>query len=197
MNTSQQISSVCVYCGSRNKIARQYTDAARAVGHRLADDGLTLIYGGGRVGLMGIVADAVLERGGTVVGVIPHFLDRLEVAHTGVTELIRTETMQERKTIMATRADAFLALPGGFGTLEELFEILTWRQLQLHDKPVAVLNVDGYWDHLLALLRIQAQEGFLQEEHLALLSVAESVDDAFAALRASAPARYALQDKWL
>ena len=161
--------SVCVYCGSSPGFQPIYADAARAVGTLLAGRGLRLIYGGGRVGLMGILADAALAAGGTVVGVIPEALADLEIAHTGLTELHVTASMHERKAQMAEGADGFLALPGGFGTWEEFVEVLTWGQLHLHQKPCGLLNVAGFYDPLLALFDKSMEQGFVRPEHRAMV----------------------------
>ncbi len=162
---------ICVFCGSRPGTRPSYADAARRVGRALAASGFGLVYGGGRVGLMGIVADAVLGAGGRVVGVIPDPLATKEVAHDGLTELIVVPGMHERKALMATRASGFLTLPGGLGTYEEFFEIATWAALGLHRKPIGILNVEGYFDPLLALLEHGVREGFIRSKHLAGLLV--------------------------
>jgi uncharacterized protein (TIGR00730 family) len=163
--------SICVYCGS--SLGRQdiYVVAARSFGRILAERGIQLVYGGGRVGVMGALADAVLEAGGRVLGVIPQSLVEREVAHYGLTELVITQTMHERKTIMAERADAFVALPGGIGTLEELFEIWTWSQLGLLTKPCGILNVAGFFDGLITFLDHAVTEAFLKPVHRAALIV--------------------------
>lgn len=162
--------AVAVYCGSRFGSSPAFERAAREVGHLLATAGDTLIYGGGRVGLMGAVADATLAAGGRVVGVIPQALMDREVGHLGLTELHVVQTMHERKQLMATRADAFVALPGGIGTLEELYEVWSWQQLGYHDKPVALLNVEGYFGALLDFTRLSFERGFVsQAQHDALL----------------------------
>ena len=153
--------AVAVYCGSRFGDAAAYEQAARALGQLLAERGDSLVYGGGRVGLMGAVADAALAAGGRVVGVIPQALMDREVGHAGLTELHVVQTMHERKQLMAERADAFIALPGGIGTLEELYEVWSWQQLGYHDKPVALLNVEGYYDALLAFMRVSHERGFV------------------------------------
>ena len=153
--------SVCVYCGSRHGARPAYTDAARALGTAIGAQGWQLVYGGGKVGLMGEVADAALAAGGRVVGVIPETLQRLEVGHVGLHELHVVPTMHVRKQMMAERADVFIALPGGIGTLEELYEVWTWRQLGFHDQPIGLLNVDGYYDDLLSFMRSTVSEGFL------------------------------------
>ena len=153
--------SVCVYCGSRHGAQPAYTEAARALGTAIGTRGWQLVYGGGKVGLMGEVADATLAAGGRVVGVIPESLKKLEVGHLGLHELHVVPTMHVRKQMMAERADVFIALPGGIGTLEELYEVWTWAQLGYHDQPIGLLNVAGYYDSLLAFMRTTVAEGFL------------------------------------
>ncbi len=153
--------SICVYCGSRHGDKPAYTEAARTLGTAIGQRGWQLVYGGGKVGLMGEVADAVLAAGGTVVGVIPESLEKLEVGHTGLTELHVVPTMHVRKQMMAERADAFIALPGGIGTLEELYEVWTWRQLKYHDNPIGLLDTAGYWQPLLRFMDHTVAEGFL------------------------------------
>jgi uncharacterized protein (TIGR00730 family) len=153
--------SVAVYCGSRFGDSPAFADAARTLGELIGRGGATLVYGGGRVGLMGTVADAVMESGGQVVGVIPQALMDREVGHVGLTELHVVQTMHERKQLMAERADAFISLPGGIGTLEELYEVWSWQQLGYHDKPVALLNVEGYYDALLEFHRVMHARGFV------------------------------------
>ena len=164
--------SLCVYCGSRSGTDRAHVDAARTVGALIGARGWQLVYGGGHAGLMGVVADAALVAGARVVGVIPKALMVRELGHQGLAELHVVDTMHQRKQLMAERSDAFLALPGGIGTLEELFEVWTWRQLGYHDKPVGVLNVDGYYDALLAFLQATGREGFVPAAQLELLQVA-------------------------
>ena len=156
--------SICVYCGSNAGNKPAYTEGAIALGNRLAKDGLALVYGGGNVGLMGIVADAVLEAGGEVIGVIPEQLVEWEVAHKGVTRLEVVANMHERKARMFDLADGFVALPGGFGTLDEMFEMLTWRQLGIGDKPCAFLDVDGFYAPLIAMLDRMVEERFLHAD---------------------------------
>jgi uncharacterized protein (TIGR00730 family) len=156
------IRRLCVYCASNEGGRPAYVDAARAFGTFLAAEGIAVIYGGGRVGLMGALADAALEAGGEVVGVMPHGLVQREVAHTGLTELLVVDTMHERKAIMAERSDAFVALPGGLGTLEEFFETWTWAQLGVHAKPIALLDVEAYWQPLVRFLDHVKVEGFLR-----------------------------------
>lgn len=160
---------ICVYCGSSDKSNSIYYDAARKMGEVLAGRSITLVYGGGGTGMMGILADAVLESGGQVIGVIPELFDTPALVHRGLTELQVVGSMHERKARMVEIADAFIALPGGFGTFEELFEILTWSQIGLHRKPIGILNVDSYFDPLLALIDHARSEGFIYSEHTDLL----------------------------
>ncbi|MBO0360076.1 TIGR00730 family Rossman fold protein [Hymenobacter sp. BT186] len=157
--------SVAVYCGSSSGTNPLYTQQAHEMGRILAERNITLVYGGGRVGLMGTVADSALQHGGKVIGVIPDFLAAKEVEHRGLTELHIVKSMHERKLLMADLAEGFVAMPGGYGTLEELFEVLTWGQLGLHRKAVGVLNVDGYYNHLLRALDHMADESLLRREN--------------------------------
>jgi len=163
---------VCVFCGASSGRVPAYADAARQFGAALAARGLGLVYGGGRVGLMGAVADAALAAGGEVIGVIPQELVDRELAHGGVTELRVVGSLHERKALMAELADAFVALPGGFGTLDELMEQLTWSQLGLHAKPVGLLDVEDYWHPLVALARHATEEGFVRESDLEAIALA-------------------------
>jgi uncharacterized protein (TIGR00730 family) len=167
--------SVCVYCGSRSGNDASFTAAAEATGTWIGQHGGQLVYGGGRNGLMGVVADATQRAAGRVVGVIPKALVEKEWANTACTELIVVDTMHERKRIMAERADAFLALPGGIGTFEELFEVWTWRQLGYHDKPVGVLNAGGYYDGLLAFLQSTVTHGFMGDWQMGLIRTGDAV----------------------
>src|SRR5262245_16752506 len=164
---------LCVFCGSKAGNRSVYAEAARALGHALAARGLGLVYGGGHIGLMGILADAVLHAGGEVSGVIPEALVAEELAHPQLTALHVVGTMHQRKALMADLADGFAALPGGFGTADELFEILTWAQLGLHAKPVALLNTAGFFDPWLAWLDRAVADGFLRPAHRRLLRVAD------------------------
>lgn len=160
---------MCVYCGSRTGNQPEFAALARQVGSWIGAHGGQLVYGGGRNGLMGVLADATLEAGGRVIGVIPKALVEKEWAHTGCTELLIVENMHERKRIMAEHADAFLAMPGGIGTLEEFFEVWTWRQLGYHDKPVGLLNHEGYYDSLLAFLASAEKQGFMSDWQMDLI----------------------------
>ncbi len=165
------LASVCVYCGSSSGDLREYTDAAIQLGTLFAQRSIGLVFGGGSVGLMGVLADAVLAAGGKVTGVMPHGLRTRELAHEGVTEIIAVESMHERKQRMVELSDAFIAMPGGIGTLDELFETFTWLQLGIHNKPVGLLNVAAYFDPLLEFLKHMTERQFLSTKHLDCLAV--------------------------
>ena len=162
---------ICVFCGSSPGVDPVFGDAARALGRSMVERGLELVYGGGSVGLMGIVADEILGRGGVVRGVIPHSLFVREVGHRGLTECRIVSSMHERKQIMVDLSDAFVSLPGGYGTLDETFEALTWAQLGIHAKPLVLVNVRGFWDHLVAACDRMVTDGFLKQENRDLLNV--------------------------
>ena len=176
--------SICVFCGSRLGSKPIYRETAKSVGQLIAQQQLRLVYGGGNIGLMGVVADAVLEYGGEVVGVIPGHLQEKEVGHAGLTELHVVSTMHERKALMANLSDAFIALPGGFGTFEEFCEILTWAQLDLHRKPCGLLNVDGFYDPLLTLFDRAVDDGFLRPEYRSMVLTATDADELLMRMRA-------------
>lgn len=167
--------SIAVFCASSIGQDPVHLEQSVALGRFLASQGSKLIYGGGQVGLMGVIANAVLEAGGEAVGVIPRFLDTKEIGHTGLTELHVVENMHERKKLMHDLSDAFIALPGGFGTLEELFEILTWAQLGLHKKPIGILNSNGFYDQLMAFLTNMTEQGLLKKENLDMLLVSDTI----------------------
>ncbi|MDQ3246556.1 MAG: TIGR00730 family Rossman fold protein [Pseudomonadota bacterium] len=179
---------LAVYCGSASGSSPAFADAARATAEAMTHRGVNLVYGGGRLGLMGVTADAVLARGGKVYGVIPHALVNLEVAHTGATELFTVETMHERKAKMTDLADAFLALPGGIGTLDELFEAWSWNALGYHAKPFCLLNVDGFWDGMIAFIDHATASGFLSPQRRAQLLIADTPDQALEQLDGAAAA---------
>jgi uncharacterized protein (TIGR00730 family) len=183
------LSRVCVYCGSSAGTGPEFAEAARALGQLLAQGGLTLVYGGAEVGLMGLVADAALAAGGRVVGVMPGNLVAREIAHPDLTELVEVGSMHERKQRMFDLADAFVALPGGLGTLEELTEIATWAQLGMHRKPIVTLDVGGYWTAFHSFLRDMARHGFMKRENLDLIANVGSVADVLPALRSYDPPR--------
>lgn len=185
---------VCVFCGSSMGLRPAYKLAAIAMGETLARRGLDLVYGGGNVGLMGVVADAALAAGGQVIGVIPEFLVAKELAHTGLTKLHIVSSMHERKALMADLSDAFVALPGGYGTLEEFCEILTWAQLGLHQKPQGLLNVEGYYELLLRLFDQAVTEQFLKAEHRSLVLEASNPEHLLDLLTEYQPPSV---DKWI
>ena len=168
--------SIAVYCGANPGASPIYAEAACAMGRALVERNLALVYGGGHVGLMGAVADAVLRLGGEVTGVIPQQLVERELAHPGLTRLFVVKDMHERKAMMAQLADGFVALPGGMGTMEELFEMLTWAQLEIHAKPVGVLNVAGFYDQLVGFLGHASGQGFIREQHAGLMMVEADPD---------------------
>lgn len=176
------IQRLCIYCGSSRGTRPEYAAAAQDTGRLLAERGIGVVFGGGSVGMMGAVADAALEAGGEVIGVIPHALAAREVDHTGLTALHKVDTMHERKALMADLADGFVALPGGIGTLEELMEVWTWVQLGIHRQPVGLLNVAGYFDGLLAFIDHAVAEGFVRPAHRDLLTVAGTPADLLDAL---------------
>jgi uncharacterized protein (TIGR00730 family) len=178
------LSSVCVYCGSSNDAQPQFKQLARDVSRALAQRGLRVVYGGGHVGLMGIVADTALQTGAEVIGIIPEHIRAQEVQHLGLTELHVVPDMHTRKRMMVERSDAFIVLPGGLGTLDETFEILTWKKLKLHNKPVVIFNAYGYWDHLVALINQMLVMGFEKPSTLAQYKVVTSVKEMFEALDA-------------
>lgn len=174
--------NICVFCGARPGRNPLYAKAAEDLGRALAKAGLGLVYGGGQVGLMGLVANATLEAGGEVTGVIPRSMVDRELAHQGVTKLIVTSGMHERKATMETLSGGFIALPGGFGTLDELCEIVTWAQLGDHRKPIYLLNIAGYFDEFIAFVEKSVQEGFVGVEQRPLLQVSSSIENVVAAL---------------
>lgn len=190
--------SLAVFCGSSEGASPIYKEAAKKLGHELAQRGITLVYGGASVGLMGAVADAVLEQGGQVIGVLPHFLQTREIAHNHLSELIVVDSMHERKAKMAELSDGFIVLPGGPGTMEEYFEIFTWGQLGLHQKPAGILNVDHYYDSLIALFDKIAAEKFMQEKHRAMVLVdteAKGLLDQFLAYAPPAVKTYLTEER--
>lgn len=190
----QAIRTVAVFCGASTGTDPRHAEAARALGQALAQAGLRLVYGGGRVGLMGILADAALDAHGQVTGVIPDFLRKWEVAHDRVTDLVVTASMHARKQRMVELADAFVTLPGGLGTFDETIEILTWKQLRLHAKPIVICNVAGSAGPLLALIQGAVEMGFARSDVLGLFQVADSIEAAMALLAASPAAAAAASD---
>jgi TIGR00730 family protein len=187
------VKRLCVFCGSRPGVGEVYVDAAVQLGRLLASRGIELVYGGGNVGLMGTLADAVMEAGGRVTGVMPDFLVRKEIAHQGITSLEIVASMHERKQRMVELSDGFVALPGGFGTLDELCEVLTWAQLGIHVKPCALLNVDGFFDPFVGFLEHAAQQGFIKPLHLEMLLCDRDPTALLARMQAFQPV---YSDKW-
>lgn len=178
-----EISSLCVYCGSRVGSSERYQSEAARLGRMLAERDIALIYGGGQIGIMGVIADATLDAGGKVIGIIPEHLQRTEVGHEAVSELVIVESMHSRKMQMVERSDAFVVLPGGLGTLDETFEIITWRQLSLHDKPIVIVDIDGYWQPLVRLIDGVVEGGFADPSVRRLATVVQSVDEILPAIR--------------
>ncbi len=171
--------NICVYCGSSSGNDASVIEAVEEFGKLLAENNHRLVYGGSSLGVMGALANSVMNHGGKVTGVIPHGLFRKEVAHQGITELITVQDMHERKSTMANLSDAFVALPGGFGTLEELFEVITWNQIGIHEKPVTVYNYNGFYDKLISMIDHAFEAGFIRPENRAILNVAHSLDEIF------------------
>jgi uncharacterized protein (TIGR00730 family) len=169
--------SIVVFCGSAEGYDSTYRDTAYELGNLLAERGIRVIYGGARVGIMGAIAEGVLDKGGEIIGVIPYFLQTKEIAHEGLTQMIRVNTMHERKLKMHELCDAVITLPGGFGTMEEMFEVLTWAQLGLHEKPIGLLNINGYYDGLKLMVNTMVQEGFLNECYSTMLLSSHSIED--------------------
>lgn len=189
--------SVCVYCGASSRVSDLYKKAAHDLGKALAERGIDIIYGGGRVGLMGILADAAIKAGGRVIGVIPEQLKALEVDHAGLAELHVVDSMHTRKRMMVDRADAFIVLPGGLGTLDETFEVLTWKQLHLHDKPIVVVDVDGYWQPLFGLVDHLVDTGFCHSGNRKLFTAVRRIGDVFDAIDHAPEPNVPIESKWL
>lgn len=180
--------TLAVYCGAAHGANPFYADAARALARAMVEHNIALVYGGGKVGLMGVIADEVLRLGGEATGVIPRALVEREVGHAGLTRLFVVKDMHERKAMMSDLSEGFIAMPGGMGTLEELFEMVTWAQLGIHAKPIGLLNVNGFYDGLRAFVRHQVQEGFVRPEHESLMVAESDPDELIRRLRAAAPA---------
>ena len=185
---------ICVFCGSNGGADPVFLKTAKIVGEFLARENIELVYGGGRVGLMGKIADAVLANGGRVIGAIPAALDKKEIAHKGLTELHVVNSMHERKALMAELADGFIALPGGFGTFEEFCEIVTWAQLGIHQKPCALLNVNGFYDHLIAQFDYSAANDFISAEHRKLVLVENEIEKLYELMKNFRPP---VTEKWI
>ena len=192
-----KIKNVCVYCGSSSNVKQIYKDAAVELGGLLAAEDWGVVYGGGRVGLMGLVADSTLSAGGEVVGIIPSHIEEREVQHEELTELHVVDTMHVRKQMMVDRSQAFVILPGGLGTLDELFELMTWKQLGLHDKPIIIVNMDGYWQKLLSAVKNIADEGFMRQEDLNLFVEVQDVKDVPEAIKNAPSEKFDPTTKWI
>ncbi len=186
--------SICVFCGANSGKAKSFGEAAIKLGQYMAQNEIKLVYGAGNIGMMGIIADAVLEAHGYVIGVIPDFLKAKEVCHTGLQELLVTANMHQRKEIMADRSDAFIAMPGGYGTLDELAEILTWAQLGLHSKPIGLLNVNGYFDSLIRFFDDMVEKGFLHPKNRHMVITDSQPEGLIAKMKAYTPPDV---EKWL
>lgn len=191
------IKSVCVYCGSSSRVDQVYKDAAIELGQTLAANNWDVVYGGGRVGLMGLVADSALAAGSKVVGIIPKHIETREVQHTDLTELHVVDSMHVRKQMMVDRGDAFVILAGGLGTMDEFFEILTWKQLGLHDRPVIMVNINGYWTKMIAAIQHIAHEKFMRDEDLRMFQVVDTVAEVAQALSNAPHERFDPSTKWI
>lgn len=192
-----KIKSVCVYCGSSARVDQIYKDAAVELGKTIAANKWDVVYGGGRVGLMGLVADSALEAGSKVVGIIPQHIQAREIEHTDLTELHIVDSMHIRKQMMVDRADAFVILAGGLGTLDEFFELLTWKQLGLHDKPIVMVNIGGYWTKMVEAIKFIAAEKFMRDEDMNMFQVVATVADVPAALNTAPHERFDPSTKWI
>ena len=188
------LNTISIFCGSSRGNGDLFIDDAKALAEFLAERGIAIVYGGAKVGLMGAVADAALRKNGTVIGVIPDFIKSKEIAHEGLSELITVSSMQERKTIMHEKSDAAIILPGGFGTLDVMFELLTWGQLGLHTKPIGILNTDGYYDDLVNCMDKMVSSGFLRGSNRDLLLIDKNIENLYNAMISYQPPRKA---KWL
>jgi len=192
-----EITNVCVYCGSSSNVDDSFKQAATTLGGLIAKEDWGVVYGGGRVGLMGLVADSALSAGGNVIGIIPEHIEEREVQHEELTELHVVDTMHVRKQMMVDRSQAFVIIAGGLGTLDELFELLTWKQLGLHDKPIIIVNIKGYWDKMLASLQNIADEGFMRQEDLNMFIVVDDVSEVPEALKNAPSEKFDPTTKWI
>ena len=187
--------AILVYCGANSGNKPIYKETAKNLGLMFVKKGIRLIYGGGSLGLMGEISTTVMENGGESTGIIPHFLDKLEVGNPNLTEVIKVETMHQRKALMEELCDAIITIPGGYGSMDELFEIMSWSQLGLHNKPVGLLNVNRFYDHLIQQLDVMVEEGFLRAENRALLIIDETIDGLLSKMEAFVPIQNT--PKWL
>ena len=191
------INNVCVYCGSSSKVDDAFKTAAVELGKSIAAQGWGVVYGGGRVGLMGLVADSALAAGGDVVGIIPEHIQSREVEHNELTELHVVDTMHVRKQMMVDRSEAFVILPGGIGTLDEFFELVTWKQLGLHDKPIVIVNINGYWSKLIEAVENIANEGFMRQDDLKMYHVVDKVEEVAETLKNAPTEKFDPTTKWI
>ena len=192
-----EIQNVCVYCGSSSNVDDAYKEAATQLGALIAKENWGVVYGGGRVGLMGLVADSALGAGGDVVGIIPEHIEEREVQHEELTELHVVDTMHVRKQMMVDRSQAFVILPGGLGTLDELFELMTWKQLGLHDKPIIIVNMNGYWKDMLSAVKNIANQGFMRDDDLNLFVEVQDVKDVVEAIKNAPNEKFDPTTKWI
>lgn len=194
---TNKIKSICVYCGSSQNVDDAYKQAAIDFGKIMAEQGISLVYGGGRVGLMGLIADTILENGGEVIGVIPKYLSQKEVAHTNLTTLHIVDSMHTRKQKMVDESDAFVVLPGGIGTLDETCEIITWRQLGIHDKPICIANVNNYWTPFNDMVKHIIKSGFMREGDIHTFSIVDNVKNILPALKSTPKEKFDPATKWI
>lgn len=192
-----KIKSLCVYCGSSANVNDKFKNAAKIMGQLMAENDIRLVYGGGKAGLMGIIADAVMDNGGEVIGIIPSHISDREIQHKSLTELHVVDTMHVRKQMMVDRSDAFLVLPGGVGTLDETCEIITWRQLGIHDKPIIIANIDNYWTPFLNMINHIADEGFMRQDDKKTMIVVDDVNDVLSALKDAPKETFDPSSKWI
>ncbi len=193
----ENIEFVCVYCGSSNRVDQIYKDSAVALGETIAAEGWGVVYGGGRVGLMGLVADSALNAGAKVVGIIPKHIQSREIEHTDLTELHIVDSMHVRKQMMVDRADAFVVLAGGLGTLDEFFELLTWKQLGLHDKPIVLVNLNGYWTKLLEAIKHISDVGFMRADDMKTFMVVDTIEEVAGAIKGAPAETFDPSTKWI
>lgn len=178
-DTVKTMKAICVFCGAQNAVPKEHLEMARALGNDMAKAGKKLVYGGGDCGLMGAVANGVIEKGGETIGVFPRSLGRIEVEHKGLTTMHMVDSMHERKQIMYDNAEVFVILPGGFGTLDEMFEVITWRQIKIHEKLVVIYNHNGYWDHLITLMEHMVNIGFAKPETRQFYTVVNTKEELY------------------
>jgi hypothetical protein len=192
-----EIKSLCVYCGSSGNVDETFKKAAHDMGARMAAEGIRLVYGGGHVGLMGIIADAVMDNGGEAIGIIPEHISSREVQHRGLTELHVVDSMHVRKQMMVDHSDAFLVLPGGIGTLDETCEIMTWRQLGIHDKPIIIANIKDYWTPFLSMIDHVIEQGFMRAGDARILTIVDNLDAVIPALKNAPQETFDPSSKWI